>query len=307
MTAEHDLSNVSPALLGHYDYLQVADKSHFALGQPDGRYLRIRRPYTSLVREHLLDGRLSLSFYMLSGEGRAIQGVVDSDKETGLRDLQRVGLELRRLGLKPVLVPSRRGGHLHIFHQPLDPDVPVTLLTQVMKRTNVEAEVFPKGRGLSCIRAIFARHPTTGLQYPLLDLDTLEPVARGIPAQLSYLSRVGRATPRIMAEALAKATAEKRLEKPPILPVSGDATELKQGLDILRVVGDDLQLNKSGRRWVGLCPFHEDLNPSLVVYPETQSFFCFGCRKSGDVIRYLALRRGVRDGEVLRELRQQSR
>lgn len=46
-------------------------------------------------------------------------------------------------------------------------------------------------------------------------------------------------------------------------------------------------LLRQGSRMTGLCPFHQDKNPSLVVYPETRSFYCFGCCASGDVIDFV--------------------
>jgi len=47
------------------------------------------------------------------------------------------------------------------------------------------------------------------------------------------------------------------------------------------------QLRRSGRRLIGRCPFHDDRDPSLVVYPETASYFCFGCNAGGDVIDFV--------------------
>lgn len=46
-------------------------------------------------------------------------------------------------------------------------------------------------------------------------------------------------------------------------------------------------LLRHGSRMTGLCPFHDDANPSLVVYPDTRSFYCFGCGASGDVIDFV--------------------
>ena len=59
------------------------------------------------------------------------------------------------------------------------------------------------------------------------------------------------------------------------------------------VSGAGVELRRSGRRLVGLCPFHEDRSPSLVVYEETSSYFCFGCDAGGDVFDFVGRLRGT--------------
>ena len=54
-----------------------------------------------------------------------------------------------------------------------------------------------------------------------------------------------------------------------------------------------VELRRSGRRLVGRCPFHEDRDPSLVIYPQTSSYFCFGCDAGGDVIDFIGRLRGT--------------
>lgn len=70
--------------------------------------------------------------------------------------------------------------------------------------------------------------------------------------------------------------------------MSYDLERLKREHPIAQVVTDHgVALRRSGMHLVGRCPFHRDERPSLVVYPETRSFFCFGCRAGGDVIDFV--------------------
>jgi len=67
---------------------------------------------------------------------------------------------------------------------------------------------------------------------------------------------------------------------------SGAIEAVKERLDIAEVVGGKVQLRPMGRNLKGLCPFHEEKTPSFVVYPESQSYHCFGCGKSGDIFTF---------------------
>ena len=63
--------------------------------------------------------------------------------------------------------------------------------------------------------------------------------------------------------------------------------QLKQSCDMERIVYGYLPLKKKGRYLVGLCPFHSEKSPSFYVYPQNQSFYCFGCGAGGDVITFI--------------------
>lgn len=62
---------------------------------------------------------------------------------------------------------------------------------------------------------------------------------------------------------------------------------LKAAVRVTDIVGRYLKLQTSGEVMVAACPFHEDRTPSLVVFPATDTFYCFGCRHHGDVITFL--------------------
>lgn len=63
--------------------------------------------------------------------------------------------------------------------------------------------------------------------------------------------------------------------------------ELRQRSDIEQVISSYVLLKRAGRNLKGLCPFHSEKSPSFVVYPENQSFYCFGCGAGGDVITFI--------------------
>lgn len=60
--------------------------------------------------------------------------------------------------------------------------------------------------------------------------------------------------------------------------------------DIVGLIARSVHLKKSGRSFVGLCPFHSERTASFHVYADTQSFHCFGCKASGDAISFVRLR-----------------
>lgn len=63
--------------------------------------------------------------------------------------------------------------------------------------------------------------------------------------------------------------------------------QVRRSSDIVEIVGDVVRLKKQGRSFVGLCPFHDDRNPSMHVNPEIGLFKCFSCGKGGNVITFM--------------------
>jgi len=78
--------------------------------------------------------------------------------------------------------------------------------------------------------------------------------------------------------------------------------QLKARLDIVQVVSEYLTLKKTGRNFRGLCPFHPDSDPSLVVSPERQTFHCFGCGEGGGAIHFIMRITGMGFPEAVRYL-----
>lgn len=63
--------------------------------------------------------------------------------------------------------------------------------------------------------------------------------------------------------------------------------ELRAKNDIESVISPYVSLKRAGRNVKGLCPFHNEKTPSFTVYPDSQSFYCFGCGAGGDVITFV--------------------
>ncbi|GAA4706312.1 DNA primase [Brevibacillus fulvus] len=63
--------------------------------------------------------------------------------------------------------------------------------------------------------------------------------------------------------------------------------QVRSAVDLVDIVGEYVQLRKSGRALVGLCPFHSEKTPSFNVNAERQFFHCFGCGAGGDVFSFL--------------------
>ncbi len=65
--------------------------------------------------------------------------------------------------------------------------------------------------------------------------------------------------------------------------------EIKYRNDIETTISQYVNLKRRGKNLVGLCPFHSEKTPSFTVYPESSSFYCFGCGVGGDVFTFTGL------------------
>ncbi len=78
--------------------------------------------------------------------------------------------------------------------------------------------------------------------------------------------------------------------------------EIKGVCDIVELIGQFVQLKKTGKNYVGLCPFHSEKDPSFTVNPERQIFHCFGCKKGGDIFTFWMEYHNVSFFEALKDI-----
>ncbi|WP_159584300.1 DNA primase [Streptococcus halichoeri] len=64
-------------------------------------------------------------------------------------------------------------------------------------------------------------------------------------------------------------------------------SQIKHDVNIVDIIGEVVPLTRSGRHYLGLCPFHKEKTPSFNVIEDKQFYHCFGCGKSGDVFKFI--------------------
>ena len=83
--------------------------------------------------------------------------------------------------------------------------------------------------------------------------------------------------------------------------------QIKERIDIVELIAAKVQLRKTGRSFVGFCPFHANTRtPAFTVYPDSQSFHCFGCKASGTAFDFVMRSEGIEFREALELLAQRT-
>ena len=78
--------------------------------------------------------------------------------------------------------------------------------------------------------------------------------------------------------------------------------EIKDKTDILDLVSEYVKLEKGGRNYIGLCPFHDEKTPSFTVSEDKQICHCFGCKKGGNVFQFTQEIKDIPFVEAVKEL-----
>ncbi len=78
--------------------------------------------------------------------------------------------------------------------------------------------------------------------------------------------------------------------------------EIKEKTDILDLVSEYVKLEKRGRNYIGLCPFHDEKTPSFTVSEDKQICHCFGCKKGGNVFQFTQEIKDISFTDAVKEL-----
>lgn len=88
--------------------------------------------------------------------------------------------------------------------------------------------------------------------------------------------------------------------------MADEISEIRTRINIVDLVGQAVALKRSGNRYQGLCPFHDDRNPSFSVTPETGRYRCWSCGESGDIFNWVMKTRNVEFVDALQLLAEQA-
>lgn len=78
--------------------------------------------------------------------------------------------------------------------------------------------------------------------------------------------------------------------------------EVRRRTDIVSLIGEYVTLKKTGKNYLGLCPFHREKTPSFTVSPDKQMFYCFGCSEGGNGVSFLMKLNNLTFPEAVRQL-----
>ncbi len=88
--------------------------------------------------------------------------------------------------------------------------------------------------------------------------------------------------------------------------MAGETDDIRARIDLVDLVGQRVQLKKTGKTYSGLCPFHDDKRPSFTVNPTLQLYKCWSCGEGGDVFTWVMKTQNVEFREALEILATQA-
>ncbi|GAF81305.1 unnamed protein product [marine sediment metagenome] len=277
----------------------------------DGRYVCV---HEQLNVGHLLAhlrGEITLGTYLLDQGSRARFLVLDADDEQGWQRLGHLVGVLADEHVPAYLERSRRGGHLWLFlARAVAGREARALGLGLLAAHQVEGvELFPKqdqiadGPG-SLIRMPFGVHRLTGRCYGFYTLDG-SPLAPTIREQI-YALGAPETVPEAALEAYQSSLVSSRpalaIAEPLDAPTGMISEKIKASVTVLEFVSQYVDLKPPASAAIGLCPFHDDHNPSFGVNTEGNYWNCWAGCGGGSVVDFWMRWRGCDFTTAIREL-----
>ena len=266
----------------------------FARQLENGRYVCVHKPLSQELLVRHLSGNVTLGAYLLDTQSRARFAVLDADDEQGMDRLLRTARLLSVEKTPSYLEQSRRGGHLWLF---FDEPLPAKLVKKfgegvLAVHGDDQSELYPKQDHLeegpgSLIRLPFGIHRLTKKRYGFLNLEG-EPLAKTMQEQLQKLVHprtIPIETIKTYAAFEKKKTPRPHTEMPEGRGESLSA-QIKARVSVLDFVGKYVELKPTDGGATGLCPFHNDGQPSLGINRDKNYWHCFAGCGGGSVIDF---------------------
>jgi hypothetical protein len=264
-----------------------------------GKYARVSRPLTlNHVLNHLYGlANMTLGVYALSVESTAKWVCIDADDERQYQGLKDLTLHLAQQGQGAYLERSSRGGHLWMFFStPLSGYSARRFALTVGIETHLDPhiEIYPKQDHLSddgygsLVRLPLGVHRKTHIRYHFVTLDD-KPIAPTIRDQIKLLAEPDFISTDYIDHMLSIAP---KWETPsptkPFQKREGSinvplSESIKGAISVKAFVSNYVHLNDKG---IGLCPFHEDHEPSFGVNDEGNYWSCFKGCGGGSIIDF---------------------
>jgi hypothetical protein len=266
----------------------------YPLQKPDGSYTAIHEPLTSKVVEAHLIGTATIGAYALDTNNRARWLCLDADDEQDWHGLWRLAHHLKHEAVPAYVEPSRRGGHLWMFFDPL----PATDIRRFGKWLLSEhqletVELYPKqdelrtGTG-SLVRLPLGIHRKDGQRYYFIDLNG-KPLAPSIREQMHVLGSPEK-IPYPYIQGIVNNLPEPRklfptphFEKFKGLQGATPSERIRAAISVYDFVSQYVDLDRNGH---GYCPFHDDHLMSFGVNNANNFWHCFAGCGGGSVIDF---------------------
>lgn len=249
----------------------------------DGKYICVRKAFSFELMYLHLRGKITLGVYLLDKESRARFTVLDADIDSDLRKLQIAAQDLERLKIPSYLESSRRGGHLWLFFgKPIPGEKARNFGLGIAKAYELgEIEVFPK-QGLlssgpgSLIRMPFGIHRKSSARYSFIT-----PAGQLMGTYRSQLEILCR--PLTVANETVDMFQYRKPESRHFL--SGSHERFRQ-VPLIDFLSRYVKLSPISSGAIGLCPFHDDQQPSFGVNAIGNYWNCFAGCGGGDIVSF---------------------